>query len=171
MNKTIKMRARLRASSCLRTIAITFGLVLIALTASCKKQEAPHDFQVVDGVAIYLGAVPSQIVGGHPANHAESKMHGGVPPTERSNHLVVALFEDATGKRIEDAEVTGNIPEIGLGSDRRKFERMEIDGTITYGRYILDMPTSHDYHLRLWIQRPGNKKAIEATFSHVSLGK
>ncbi len=168
MNKTIKLRASLPAARTLRTI--TFALALVALTAACKKQEAPRNFQVVDGVAIYLGVVPTQIVRGHPGSHAESRMHGGVPAASGSNHVVVALFEDATGKHIEDAQVFGSITEIGAGSDRKKFERMKIDGTITYGGYILDTPAGHDYHLKLWIQLPGNKEAIEATFSHVSLG-
>jgi hypothetical protein len=149
-----------------RTIAIV--LSLLVLTAACTRQEAPRNSQVVDGVAIYLGVVPSQIVRGHPGVHAESTMHGGVPETGRSDHVVVALFEDATGKRIEDAQVSGSIKE--MGSDRKKFVRMRIDGTITYGAYILDVPASHDYHLKLWIRRPSNKEAIEATFSHVSLG-
>ena len=166
MKETIKPHRCLRAA----TSSITIMLALLVLTAGCTKQEAPRNSQVVDGVAIYLGVVPSQIVEGHPGSHVESKMHGGVPVAGHSDHVVVALFEDATGKRIEDAQVIGSIAEMGTDSDRTNFERMRIDGTITYGGYISNAPAGHEYHLKLRIQRPGNKNEIDATFSHVSLG-
>lgn len=169
MKQTIKGHIHQRAAKILGSIAIT--LFLAALATACVKQEAPSNSQIVDGVAIYIGVVPSRVVRGHHGDREKAPMHAGVPATGRSDHVVVALFEDTTGKRIEDAQVTGSITEIGMGSDRTKFERMATDETITYGGNIFNMPAGHDYHLKLWIRRPGNKKAIEATFSHVSLGE
>ncbi len=57
-------------------------------------------FQVVDGVAIYLGVMPAQIVQGHPKEHPEVGMHGGAPTRGDRVHVVVALFDNATGGRI-----------------------------------------------------------------------
>jgi heme A synthase len=51
--------------------------------------------QVVDGVAVYFGVMPAELVRGHPQEHPEGQMHGGVPVGE--NHIMVALFEDKTG--------------------------------------------------------------------------
>ncbi|GBE08570.1 MAG TPA: hypothetical protein ENG90_09615 [Gammaproteobacteria bacterium] len=82
--------------------------------------DAPDNFQVVDGVAIYLGVVPAQVIQGHPKEHLESKMHGGVPIKGHRDHVVVALFDDATGKRIENAKVKGSVMEIGLGGETKK---------------------------------------------------
>jgi len=90
--------------------------------------------QVVDGVTIYFGVLPAELVRGHPREHPESGMHGGVPAGE--NHLVIALFEDKTGKRITDAEITATI----MGPDRfkleKKLEPMIIAGAASYGNYF-----------------------------------
>jgi hypothetical protein len=169
MNQMLKAHISVLATSIPRTH--TLALALLVLTTACSKQEDPRNSQVVDGVTIYIGVVPSRVVRGHPGTRETSPMHAGVPTTGRSDHVVVALFEDVTGKRIEDAQVTGSITEIGMGSDRKKFERMTTDASITYGGNFFNMPAGHDYHLKLWISQPGNKKAVEATFSHVSLGE
>ncbi len=169
MKKTFVRHICLRAARVSRLT--TLALALLVLTAACTKQGDPRNSQVVDGVAIYIGVVPSRVVRAHPGTRETSPMHEGVPSTGRSDHVVVALFEDATGKRIEDAQVIGSITEIDMGNDRKKFERMTTDASITYGGNIFNMPAGHDYHLKLWISRPGNKKVVEATFSHVSLGE
>lgn len=166
--KQNKMHIRPRAARI--SIAFSIALALLVLTASCAEQHAPRNSQVVDGVAIHLGVVPSRNDRGDPGRHAEPTMHSAVPATGRSDHVVVALFEDSTGKRIEDAQVIGSITEIAMGSDRKTFQRMRVNGTITYGSYMFNMSPGRDYHLKLWIRRPGNQKPIEATFSNVSLG-
>ncbi|MFV1996448.1 MAG: hypothetical protein ACC641_00420 [Acidiferrobacterales bacterium] len=126
---------------------------------------APENFQVVDGVAIYLGVMPAQIIKGHSDEHPEHKMHGGVPTKGHRDHVVVALYDDATGKRIENVTVTAGVMELGLGSNRKKLEPMKIAGTITYGNYF-DMPNKNIYHIKVQIRRPGIKKVIEAQFTH-----
>jgi hypothetical protein len=35
------------------------------------------------------------------------------------DHVVVALFDDATGKRIENAKVKGSVMELGLASQQK----------------------------------------------------
>jgi len=126
--------------------------------------DAPDNFQVVDGVAIYLGVMPARIVEGYPRDHSESKMHGGVPSGHR-DHIVVALFDNATGKRIENAQVMGSVMEIGLGSKQRKLEAMRVAGTITYGNYF-NMPDNSTYHIKIMIRRPGIKGVVETQFTH-----
>jgi len=110
-------------------------------------------FQVVDGIAIYLGVIPAQMIQGYPKEHLESKMHGGVPIRGHRDHVTVALFDDATNKRIENAEVTGSVMELGLGAQKKKFEPMKIAGTITYGNYF-DFPSKTLYHIKLSIKLP-----------------
>jgi len=131
--------------------------------------DAPESFKVVDGVAIYLGVMPAPILQGHPKEHLESKMHGGVPIKGHRDHVVVALFDDATGKRIENAEVTGSVMEIGLGAQNKKFDPMKIAGSITYGNYF-DMPNKNIYHIKVQIRRPGIEGVIKAQFTHRHFG-
>lgn len=132
--------------------------------------DAPENFQVVDGVAIYLGVMPAQMVQGHPKEHPEAGMHGGVPPRGHRDHLVVALFDNATGRRIENAQVSGSVMEIGLGSAQKKLEPMRIADSVTYGNYF-DMPGNDIYHVQVQIRRPGVPGVVAAQFTHRHVGE
>ncbi len=118
--------------------------------------------QVVDGVAVYFGIVPAEMVRGHPQEHPEGQMHGGVPVGE--NHLVVALFDDKTGERIVRAEVSATI----TGPDRFKLEKklgpMIIAGATSYGDYF-NMPGPGPYRIALRIRAPGVGHDIQAVFT------
>lgn len=138
---------------------------LVALNAGAAAGDAPETFQVVDGVAIYLGVMPAQLVQGHAGEHEESKMHGGVPAGRYRDHVVVALFDDASGRRIADAQVTAAVMELGLGPKRKTLEPMRIADSVTYGNYF-DMPDEGIYHIQVQIRRPGHAQPIEATFTH-----
>ncbi|MCO6411225.1 MAG: hypothetical protein J5I92_00645 [Thiogranum sp.] len=138
---------------------------LFALNAVAVATDAPETFQVVDGVAIYLGVMPAQIVQGHAREHEESKMHGGVPAGRYRDHLVVALFDDASGRRIEDAQVTAAVRELGMGLEWKTLEPMRIAEMTTYGNYF-SMPGAGTYRIQLRISRPGHAQPIEAAFTH-----
>jgi hypothetical protein len=59
-------------------------------------------------------------------------MHGGAP-SRHSEHIVVALFEDPSGIRIEDATVTATITGLGgLDPATIALEPMPIAGVVTY---------------------------------------
>ena len=112
-----------------------------------------------------MGVIPAQILQGHPDEHPEHEMHGGIPARGHRDHVVVALFDDATGKRIENAKITGSVVELGMGGKKKALEPMKIAGTITYGNYFT-MPDSGIYHIKLWIHLPGKQGVIEAHFTH-----
>jgi len=127
--------------------------------------DVPESFQVVDGVAIYLGVMPAEILQDRPGGRPESSMHKGVPTKAHRDHIIVALFDNATGQRIENAKVTGSVMEFGLGSQKKELEPMKIAGTITYGNYF-KMPDKDIYHIKLWIRLPGRSGAVVAKFTH-----
>ena len=90
---------------------------------------------------------------------------GGVSAARYRDHLVVALFDNATGRRIEDAQVTAAVMAPGLNSQWKTLEPMRVAEAVTYGNYF-DMPREGAYHIQLRIRRPGQSQLIEATFSH-----
>ncbi len=118
--------------------------------------------QVVDGVAVYFGVMPAELVRGHPREHPESEMHGGVPVGE--NHIMVALFEDKTGKRITRAEVTATITGPGNFKAEKKLEPMVIAGAASFGNYFT-MPGPGPYRIAVRIRTPGIGHDIEASFT------
>jgi len=126
---------------------------------------APKNYQVIEGVAIYLGVMPAQIVRGHDRGHVESKMHGGIPSSRDSEHVVVALFDNTSGKRIENAKVSAQVMELGLGPEWKNLEPMRIAGTITYGNYF-DMPQNDIYHIQVRIHLADRPNPLVATFTY-----
>lgn len=146
-------------------VAVLLTTALGAWPAPSAATDDPSSSRVVRGVAIYFGVMPAQIVQGHAQGHPEREMHGGAPSKAHRDHLVIALFDSATGKRIEDAEITARVMEIGLAGQRRKLEPMSIAGTVTYGNYF-DMPGSGSYHVEIQIRRPDVPGVIEARFDH-----
>lgn len=143
----------------------TLGLLalLLPLLIEAADQGQPR---VVNGVAIYLGVLPSEMILGHPREHTEAEMHGGIPAGEHRYHIVIALFDSASGKRITDAEVTARVSELGLFGPQKKLDPMLIAGTVTYGNYFT-LSARGPYRIQVQIRRPGMPGAIEAVFEYV----
>jgi len=131
--------------------------MLVALMVSAADYR-----QLVDGVAIYFGVMPAELVRGHPREHPESAMHGGVPVGE--NHIMVALFDDKTGERITTAEVTATITGPGSFRAEKKLETMVIAGSTTYGNYF-SLLGPGPYRIAVRIRAPGVSHDIQTVFT------
>jgi hypothetical protein len=145
-----------------KVFSCTASVLVFALAAvTAGAAERTRD-QVVDGVAIYFGILPAELVRGHPRAHPESEMHGGIPVGE--SHIVVSMFDDKTGKRLTDAEVRATI----TGPDRfrieKKLESMPIAGSMSYGNYFA-MLGPGPYRIELRIRLPGSTREIQAVFT------
>jgi hypothetical protein len=121
----------------------------------------------VDGLAVYLGVLPAELITGHPGGHAESTMHGGLPSGRHVHHVMVAVFDEATGARITDAVVKARVSGLGLAGSERALEPMRIDDTLTYGEFF-DFPGSDLYRIAVAIRRPGETRpvAVEFLYDH-----
>jgi len=87
-----------------------------------------------------------------------------VEKSKRSVHVVVALYDNKTGVRIENVTISGSVMELGLRQEDKVFESMSIANTITYGNYF-SMPSKDIYHIKLSIQLKSGKQ-LEAKFTH-----
>lgn len=133
-------------------------LTLLAFTAAGTGLE--HS-KVVHGIAIYLGVMPAQMIQGHP----EKEMHGGEPKGKKRYHVVIALFDDVTHKRITDAKVKATVGGIGLGGKRKTLEPMHIAGTETYGNWFT-LAGPGRYRIHLEINGIKDRDRIEADFDY-----
>ncbi|MDT3706242.1 MAG: hypothetical protein ROZ09_05405 [Thiobacillus sp.] len=140
------------------------GIMALLLTTAFAADSSQH--KVVHGVAIYLGVFPAEMILGHPRPHTEAEMHGGVPAGQHQQHVVVALFDDATGKRISGAKVSARVHEINLAGAQKKLEPMLIAGTVSYGNYFKMPVTSNPYRIQVRIELPGVADVIEAQFDY-----
>ncbi len=141
-------------------LAMAIGLALLLVPRSAPR--ADDSYQTVGGLAIYLGVLPAQLVQGH----TEITMHGGVPRRPHQHHLVVALFDAATGARITDAEVTALVSGAGHRDDRKRLEAMVIADTTTHGQYF-DFPDAGRYTIRVDVRRGNQAAPVTARFTYL----
>ena len=133
-------------------------LAALATVASAAETDSR---QVVGDVVIYLGVLPGYMVRGHPPEHPESAMHGGVPAGE--SHVVVALFERTSGRRITNAVVEASISGKHMERVRKPLESMAVAGALTYGNYF-SLPGAGPYRIEVEVRLPADTKPVRATF-------
>lgn len=126
---------------------------------------AAGDYRSVGGYAIYLGVVPAAIAQGHPPDHPERRMHGGAPRGRGQHHVMVAVFDAASGARIDDAVVTAKVGEPGLAPVQKRLEPMRIAGAMSYGNYFA-LPPPGPYRIEVHIVRAGAVGPAVATFTY-----
>ncbi len=122
-------------------------------------------YNVADGIGIYLGVIPTDLIAVHPLEHTEDAMHGGIPLVKHHHHVMVALFESKTGERITDAEVEASVREIGLAGRTRELEPMTIAGALTYGNFF-ELRSRTRYLISIRVRRPGSPRVIETRFEY-----
>ncbi|MBB3873057.1 hypothetical protein [Brevundimonas mediterranea] len=162
-----------------RARPLLLGAVVALTLASCQAEPAdgqshPVDdqsqtfvgqSQTVDGLRLEYGVVDSATVAGHPRSHPESRMHDGPPP--RADHVTLAVFDAATNRRIDDAEVSLSIsgphnPGPGAGP----LELMPLEGFATYGGYV-SLQRPGRYVLTFNVERRGRRdEPVRAVFTY-----
>lgn len=150
----------------LKTLLRVAVISITTLLASAAFAADSATYKVVNGVAIYLGVLPAEMILGHLKPHPEAEMHGGVPAGQHQQHILVTLFDHASGKRISGAKVSARVYEINRAGTQKKLEPMLIAGTISYGNYFNMPVTNSPYRIRVLIELPGVAGVIETEFEH-----
>jgi len=140
-------------------IALVIGLIGVPAAQAIAADNPYH--RVVDGVSVYFGIVPADLVREHPAKHPERTMHGG--PPQGDIHLVVALFDDKTGKRLDNAFVQAHVTGDARLDIRKPLEPMTVAGAASYGNYFY-LTGEGPYRIQLDITVPGRAKPVRVAF-------
>jgi hypothetical protein len=140
-------------------------LALVALIGPAAAQQTPS-FESAGGLTVYLGIVPAEIVRGYAPERPESMMHRFVLQQGRHEyHVMVAIFDGATGGRISDATVTAQVSALGLSGPRKKLEPMEVAGAMTYGNFF-DLPGPDLYTVGLEVRREPSRLLVTFEFKY-----
>ena len=159
----LNTRKASRSSLCKQWLRPAVMALVCGFAGPLQAQDASN-YQVVGSVAAYLGVMPAEIVGGHPQTHPETRMHGGPPLDAHSEHIVIALFDDPFGTRIEDAKVEATISGMGhVAVTPMTLDPMLIAGVVTYGGYIT-FSGRDTYTIDLRISRPGIPTITQISF-------
>lgn len=144
-----------RIATALLLSGLSMGFAIAAETGQVTR---------VNGIDVFYGVTPAEIISGHPADHAERKMHGGVPRGSGQHHLIVSLFDVKSGQRIENARVSARIGEPGLTPQSKKLEPMQFAGTVTYGNFFT-MTSPGPYRIEVEV-RPHGGVPAQAVFEY-----
>lgn len=149
--------------SIFRLIVLAAAMLAASLPASLQAQPA-HSAQQRGELLFHYGIVPAELVLAHAEGHAEREMHKGRAKAGTS-HLVVALFERASGRRIADAEVHATVGLVGGAALTRRLEPMTIADQPGFGGFF-SFAAPGVYRIRVEARRPGAPQPASAEFEH-----
>lgn len=155
---TIAVLKRARALAVLIALGFTFGMA----KAAAVNPDQPIR---LDGMELFFGLIPAEILRGHPSDHEEQSMHGGVPRGKGVYHLIVSVFDAKTRTRITDAVITGSVIAIGMATQNQKLEAMTFGGNVAFGNYFV-MSNPGPYEIVVNVRRPGHRKTVTARFQY-----
>ena len=155
---TIAALKRARIWAVLVAVGFTFGMA----QAAAVNPDPPIR---LDGMELFYGLIPAEILRGHPRDHEERGMHGGVPRGKGVYHLIVSVFDAKTTTRITDAAITGSVVEVGMATQNRKLEAMTFGGNVAFGNYF-EMSNPGPYEIVVNVRRPGHLKTATARFQY-----
>jgi len=124
-----------------------------------------RDHKAAGGLSVYLGVLPAAMIQGHPKDHPEEAMHGGVPRGRHAYHVMAAVFDADSGERSEDARVEARVMPLGLAGVTRRLQPMVIADTITYGNYFI-MRGDGPYQIRISVTPAGAAQPVVLEFSY-----
>ena len=147
------------------------GLLAAALAFAAPAGAGVVDgVRSVDGLTVYLGVVPAAVTRGHPVGHTERTMHGGVAkPTTHDVHLVVAVFNSASGERLRNLGVSARIHDDGRNLGTVRLTPMTVNRVQTYGGYA-SIGYLDDVMISVDIRRPSRTprtSVVTAQFAYV----
>jgi hypothetical protein len=148
----------------INTLKLLAWMALVTVP-SMALADAAKETKSAAGLNVDLGIVPAETIRARPEDYAEFKMHGGVPSGKSMYHVMVAVFDANTGLRVTDAQVRARVEDVGLTSEEKKLEPMQIAGALTYGNFFR-MAGQGTFRITVQIRRPGATRAIEMQFEH-----
>ncbi len=154
-----------------RFAPLVLATSLLGLSSPARAQLVlDEESKTVDGLLIYIGLLPAEMLKEQTQALTQKQMHGGVPGGKREYHFVVAIFHSETGVRVTDAKVKAQFSPDGLAGQHKNLEPMEIAGATTYGEFF-DLPTADRYVIKLEVKRGKTEKSVvidfvETTYHH-----
>lgn len=117
--------------------------------------------QRIDGVSIYLGIIPAEIIEGTHANN----MHGGLPAGQFRYHVTIALFTDS-GKRLDHANISVRLATSDKKTEFKTLEEMDFNKNLVYGNFFT-LSESGPYRIEVVVKHPDYPKPIKAEFQYL----
>lgn len=111
------------------------------------------------GVVLHWGLVPAAVAA---ERHAADELHGGMPSGGgRIHHLVVTVYDAASGHRIDNAVVRAQLHETGIVDGPLKYlTPMPVNGYMSYGQ-MFSVAKPGPYRFRVLVRLPDWSEEVE----------
>lgn len=145
------------SAQCLRLAATTLLLLATALSSALAQSRLERS-----GITLFWRLVPAAIVTDKPAL---AELLGGPPKGGgKVRHLVVALYDSASSRRIEDAVARAQLSETGIVDEPPKYLLpMKINDQASYGQ-VFGVAKDEPYRFRVWVRPPSRIDEVEFRF-------
>ena len=138
----------------------SYVLVATLLAAALAWTPAVAQQRTVGGLIINLGIVPAADAlraDGHPDAHPAH-------PPSGSQHLLITLDEEKSGKRVGDAEVVLEVTDPRGHVEKKRLLHTQAGGLADYSELFV-FGWSGDYSIRVTITAQAGAKPIETRFT------
>jgi cytochrome c5 len=135
-----------------------------AKTVPSASAASGQDYRVVDGTAVYFGAIPVDVIRRSPKEYPE-KIYGAPPMAPDQYFVTIALFDANTGRRIPDAVVRARVSTTTGAGPEKALEPFAVVDARTYGNYFA-MAGTGPFEISVQVRRPGMPDPIQARFSY-----
>lgn len=145
-----------------RRIALKTALLAVVL-AMPRARAAGSDYanmKSIEGMQVFLGVMPSELL-----SQGAADVHG-VPTGRGYHHVVVAVFDEKTGKRLTDLEIAARVESIGRTVvEEKPLQAMLTNRVVSFGNFFA-MPGGDDYRIHLNIRRHHRTSNVTFNYRH-----
>jgi len=135
-------------------------LLIITMNQSIADIANSNQHKIIDGVSIYLGVLPAEIIEGP----AAVNMHGGLPVGQYRYHVSIAIF-NKNGKRLNNANIAVRLSTPDNKTEFISLEEMPFNNNLIYGNYFT-LHESGPYRIEVNIKHPSYPKLIKTEFQY-----
>lgn len=133
----------------------------LAIAASPASGDDLGRSVIAGGIAVYLGIMPAEMSRAHAERYPRHQATE-IPAGKNVYHVMLAIFDHATGARVTDADVVATVAPLGLAGARKRLDATTVAGAVTYCNYFA-MSAGENYVIRARIRRPGTAEVAAFT--------
>ena len=149
------------SSNHLKGILVSLLALLLAGFATATSATHPGMSQEFGGITVHLGVAPTDRLAAHP--ELLPKGHPAPPSGKDMYHLLVAVFDNATGERITDARVEATVIPLGLAGRTKSMMPGAPAGMVTYCNFFR-LTSGDSYVVKVGIRLKGKQLARIGNF-------
>lgn len=150
-------------------VRAVLGATLLALLiayAGATSAGPLGGYQDVSDMTVYLGTRSVADLRKHPEVLPEGHP---LPSGDHLHHVLIAIFDRATGERITDAVVDAWVSSPGYVGRKQRLHPSSVGGQVAYCNFFTLWPGGA-YVIRVDIHRPGNQSMATVRFRHPLAG-